>query len=736
MVQLLFGFNSDLATPGVVQNALRSILMTLDHVVYWCIGVVYNVLFNISETTVISSDTLKSFYGRVQLILGVIMIFKISVSLLQYVINPEAFSDKKKGIGQVITRIVTMLAMLTAIVPLNIPLSAEDETNKTYNYYLNQNGLLFGTMFSLQHRILKQNTIAKLVLGNTENSFTVTDSDNTEYETDFSENSNAGEAVAAYVLKSFFRINVKDEINSDNINSQDNYYCGTSEKVKDAINFDKVVESAVSTAAGATAGAVVGSIIPGLGTAVGAVTGGVIGFVGDKLFNWATADRASKYYKMWVSTTDVSTLAEMVNANCDDYYLFSYFPVVSTICGVLLLLVFAVTCLDVAIRALKLAILRLIAPIAIISYIDPKSAEKGAFSNWVKLLISTYLDLFLRLAIIYFVMFIVMEIIHGGLELPLGNGVIGLLSTVIIIIGLFYFARQAPKFITDALGIKSLGMGVGLSGLFGAAGALMGGAGLSGAAAGFMDASNASADAAAQGKQAPPAYSSQRDKIAQMLTGDKNAKGGILGNATKAMQDRANANLAERVFGVNRNKVAEAKNLKYALANEASAAKNRYERFANGNMSNVERDALINDYARQEAMSQDGWNDLSEAEQNDRINSYVNGLSALSTDQQNSLLSSYLEDDWSTKETASAKQNSWYEEGAKMLENMGINETLQEKYSARGRRRARRVYDQNLAARGVDRNYKVQNTSRPSTSIDRAADIQRLNQNNNNNNNP
>lgn len=729
MVQLLFGFNRDLATPGVVQNALRSILMTLDHVVYWCIGVVYNILFNISETTIISSDTLKAFYGRVQLILGVIMIFKISVSLLQYIINPEAFSDKKKGIGQVITRMVTMLAMLTAIVPLNIPLSADDEANKTYNYYLNQNGLLFGTMFSLQHRILKQNTIAKLVLGNTENSFTVTDSDNTEYETDFSENSNAGEAVAAYVLKSFFRINVKDELSSDNIDNQDNYFCDANKKVNNASHLGGVLTFS---------GAAIGSLIaPGLGTVIGAGAGALVNGV-YHLFKWAEAENAGTYYNDWVNTNNISTLAEFVNINCDDHYLFSYFPVVSTICGVLLLLVFAATCLDVAIRALKLAILRLIAPIAIISYIDPKSSEKGAFSNWVKLLVSTYLDLFLRLAIIYFVMFIVMEIIHGGLELPLGNGVIGLLSTVVIIIGLFYFARQAPKFITDALGIKSLGMGVGLSGLLGATGALMGGAGLSGAAAGFMDASNASADAAAQGKQAPPAYSSQRDKIAQMLTGDKNAKGGILGTATKTMQDRANANLAERVFGVNRNKVAEAKNLKYALASEASAAKNRYERFANGNMSDVERNEVISDYARQAAMNQagDDWDNLNENEQNARITDALNTFNALNEGQKQNALSNYLEDDWSTKETLSAKQNAWYDEGAKMLESLGINETLQEKYSARGRRRARIVYDQNLAARGVDRNYKVQQTSRPSTSIDRAADIQRLNQNNNNNNNP
>lgn len=593
MVQLLFGFNRDLATPGVVQNALRSILMTLDHVVYWCIGVVYNILFNISETTIISSDTLKAFYGRVQLILGVIMIFKISVSLLQYVINPEAFSDKKKGVGQVITRMVTMLAMLTAIVPLNIPLSADDEANKTYNYYLNQNGLLFGTMFSLQHRILKQNTIAKLVLGNTENSFTVTDSDNIEYETDFSENSNAGEAVASYVLKSFFRINVKDEINSDNINSQDNYYCGTKEKVDDASNLEKVVDSVSATAKGAaiggTAGAIVGSIIPGIGTAavsaVGAAAGGVIGFVGEKLFNWGDSSRASVYYKAWVDTNSISVLAEMVNANCDDYYLFSYFPVVSTICGVLLLLVFATTCLDVAIRALKLAILRLIAPIAIISYIDPKSAEKGAFSNWVKLLISTYLDLFLRLAIIYFVMFIVMEIIHGGLELPLGNGVIGLLSTVVIIIGLFYFARQAPKFITDALGLKGMMSWSGLSSVLAGAGTLRAGGSFSDAFDAVRGTAKTEADAFNQGKKAPSMfqnYSQSKDNVAKIKTGD---------NSMTYSRMRKNGKKLD-AMGMSNERADEIHAKKFALDDEATKADAMYDSFEKGTLSNAQMDGL------------------------------------------------------------------------------------------------------------------------------------------------
>lgn len=576
MVQLLFGFNRDLATPNVVQNALRSILMTLDHVVYWCIGVVYNILFNISETTIISSDTLKAFYGRVQLILGVIMIFKISVSLLQYVINPEAFSDKKKGVGQVITRMVTMLAMLTAIIPLNIPLSAEDETNKTYNYYLNQNGLLFGTMFSLQHRILKQNTIAKLVLGNTENSFTVTDSDNTEYETDFSENSNAGEAVAAYVLKSFFRINVKDELSSDNIDNQDNYFCDANKKVNNAAHLGGAL-----VAGGAAVGHL---IVPGLGTLIGAGVGAVVDGV-YHLFKWAAADNAGTYYNEWVNTNNISTLAEMVNINCDSRYLFSYFPVVSTVCGVLLLLVFATTCLDVAIRALKLAILRLIAPIAIISYIDPKSAEKGAFSTWVKLLISTYLDLFLRLAIIYFVMFIVMEIIHGGLELPLGNGVIGLLSTVVIIIGLFYFARQAPKFITDALGLKGMMSWSGLSSVLAGVGTLRAGGNFSDAFDAVRGTAKTEADAFNQGKKAPGMfqnYSQAKDNVAKIKTGD---------NSMTYSRMRKNGKKLD-AMGMSNGRADEIHAKKFALDDEATKAEALYNSFEKGTLSNAQMDGL------------------------------------------------------------------------------------------------------------------------------------------------
>ena len=55
----------------------------------------------------------------------------------------------------------------------------------------------------------------------------------------------------------------------------------------------------------------------------------------------------------------------------------------------------------------KLIILRMIAPIPVISYIEPKSAKDGAFSHWTKTFISTWAELFINLALIYFIVYMI-----------------------------------------------------------------------------------------------------------------------------------------------------------------------------------------------------------------------------------------------------------------------------------------------------------------------------------------
>ena len=114
---------------------------------------------------------------------------------------------------------------------------------------------------------------------------------------------------------------------------------------------------------------------------------------------------------------------------------------------------------------------------------DSKSGKDGAFAAWIKLLIKTYLDLFLRLIIIHFIIFIIMSLVNSGFYSRITDqGFIGYMTFIAIIIGLLAFAKEAPKFMKDALGLKGDGFS-----LFGGLGAALGvGAAAAGVASGAI----------------------------------------------------------------------------------------------------------------------------------------------------------------------------------------------------------------------------------------------------------
>lgn len=595
MVQLLFGIGADTSKQYWLNNALRWLFAVFDMVIYFLISVVYQILFTIADSSILSSEYVKAFYDRFQIIIGVTMIFKLAISTLNYVVNPDAISDKKAGAGNMIVRIIGMLAMYTAIMPLSIPSASAN----SYEAYLNDYGLLFGTMYSLQYRILSTNTIDKLILGTTSGGGTGSQSIK-----------DGGNAFATNLLKTYIRPNTECKSN--------------------AVDYDNIN----------TPLELMGYITEGCGS--------------------------NKFGK--------------------DYYDLAYFPVISTVVGAIIIYILVYFCIDVAIRTLKLAILRIIAPVPIISYIDPKSSEKGAFANWIKQIISTFAQLFIILAIIYFAFDIIGRIFDPTttvLDLPINNGVDSVVNdfaTILIILAVLLFARQAPKFIMDVLGIKGTGL-IGISGALGGLGAALGGGGLQGLASGSLNAMQDAADAAAQGKAAPPAFSTQRDKMAQMLTGKKDARGGLLGELQGLANDVTNNAASRRMFDIDRNMVGQAKNEMYALQNAAGAAEDRYNRLLNGSMSAEEQnDIMDSNMFRQFLASEAG-----QAYLNQHGTNAANFRNDLSGDQIQDLLGVALENDKNDKQTAAAKQKAWYEDGAKMLENMGINETLQEKYSSRGR---------------------------------------------------
>ena len=162
-------------------------------------------------------------------------------------------------------------------------------------------------------------------------------------------------------------------------------------------------------------------------------------------------------------------------------------PVVSSIIGILFVVILLSFCVDVAVRAIKLAILRLLAPIPIINYMDPKGGKDGAFGAWTKALTSTYLDLFIRVASVYFVIYMIQQMLVHGITTT-STGTLKTFTVIFIWIGLFYFAKEAPKFIKQVLGIKDDGG----SGIFSGLGKIVG---LGAAAGGIIGSGLASARA-------------------------------------------------------------------------------------------------------------------------------------------------------------------------------------------------------------------------------------------------
>lgn len=174
-------------------------------------------------------------------------------------------------------------------------------------------------------------------------------------------------------------------------------------------------------------------------------------------------------------------------ADTGGVYKYQYMWPLTLIAGIALVVILLGFAVDIAVRSFKLIVLQMIAPIPVMSYIDPKASKDGAFSQWLKSYASTYIEIFTKLGSIYLLLLLLEKLFTSDDSQRLFTGMSGGFLKVFMIIGLFQFVKQAPKFIKDALGMKDSGgsMFGGLKSL-GAAAGLVGGAtaGLVGGAVG------------------------------------------------------------------------------------------------------------------------------------------------------------------------------------------------------------------------------------------------------------
>ena len=65
---------------GMFSSIFRSIFAGLDSFIYKILAGLYNVFFNVATADVLKAELMKNLLGRIQIILGVIILFKLVIS--------------------------------------------------------------------------------------------------------------------------------------------------------------------------------------------------------------------------------------------------------------------------------------------------------------------------------------------------------------------------------------------------------------------------------------------------------------------------------------------------------------------------------------------------------------------------------------------------------------------------------------------------------------------------------
>ena len=523
---------------NTIRNALRDFCVIIDKVIYFLLDFVYKIFFQIANFELFNdSMEIPALFSRLQLLIGLFMVFKLSFSIINGIINPDSFVDKKAGFSNVVVRTITMLFVLLLVVPVNIPNASSNFEKEVKN-----NGILFGTLYSLQERIMFGNTIGRIILGT---SSTIVDENGEELSEEEIQDKKVEKASAELgvsILKAFVGPAYKD-VPAEYADPSDPKYFACDDK--------------------------------------------------------------PEIYNTYTNATKVGDIFDLVDERCGKTYAVNYIPVFSGLtAGIIAFIIIGFT-VDVAVRTIKLTILRVVAPIPIVSYIEPKAAKDGAFGSWVKALTSTYLDLFIRLAIIYFGVFLVNLLIEqifvvddatnlGTLDLlnEPGKTMVNLFTFVMMVIGVFIFMKISPKFIKDMLGLKG-NSNIGLSGMMTGAGTMFGslkaGEGLSLGETGraMIAGSNMQIDAYNQGKAGPgigQSFASGADNVLKTITG----------NDKMTLARYGSNQRFARKYKLDDSKFNDDKNYMYRLEEEATRAEDAYSNASFGRYS-VDELMSIND---------------------------------------------------------------------------------------------------------------------------------------------
>lgn len=374
---------------GPFMDLIRDFFSFLDSIIYGLMGDAYNLVEEIAHYKIF--ENVDFLVDKIYAILSIFMLFKVSFSFINYIVNPDSFTDKEKGVQKIITNIVIMFVMLI-ICPW-----------------------AFNQLWGLQTAILDENVLGNFIFGTEDDKLNEYSMVTEQWCADagityeMSKAATNGDYIALMVLRGFYRPYTAEDIGYNLLDEK--YDTDGSE----------VGKKLCTSCNGST-----------------------------------NCGKPSTYLvsEIYNADADVDGWSFPVMGNDTDIYIMQYRWGISTAVGVVVLLILVGFAMDVGLRVVKLSFLELIAPIPIVSYIDPASGKNGMFKKWLKEVGSTWVSIFIRLLGLFFAVRIIQEV--GSLTW-IGAGTAQEASIwveIFVIIGALMFAKQLPKLIQNITGIN------------------------------------------------------------------------------------------------------------------------------------------------------------------------------------------------------------------------------------------------------------------------------------------
>lgn len=141
-----------------------------------------------------------------------------------------------------------------------------------------------------------------------------------------------------------------------------------------------------------------------------------------------------------------------------EIYYYDYMMIVTGIVGIFMTWIIISFGIDIAVRMFELITLELLSPLFIATFVDPKSAQSGPFKNWLSAVGRSYLSLYIRLAILALMLLLISAIKESTIFDSFGTS--SGFAKIFMVIGLLIFAKKAPKWISDMIGLKGDGTGL------------------------------------------------------------------------------------------------------------------------------------------------------------------------------------------------------------------------------------------------------------------------------------